>query len=85
MAGHLLFSLSSYHSVHPLWPLHHVQRHWEAAGETPGKESPNPSAPALGVTASGLPGLPHRVWEPFTQPCSHSQAPHPSPAPGRSG
>lgn len=62
MAGHLLFSLSSYHSVHPLWPLHHVQRHWEAAGETPGKESPNPSAPALGVTAPGLPGLPHRVW-----------------------
>lgn len=58
MAGHLLFSLSSYHSVHPLWPLHHVHCHWEAAGETPGKVSPrNPSAPALGLS-----GLPPRAW-----------------------
>lgn len=58
MAGHLLFSLSSYHSVHPLWPLHHVQRHWEAAGETPGKESPQSLCPSFGGDC------PRAAWSP---------------------
>lgn len=46
----------------------------------------SPSAPALGVTA------PRAAWfshlgpgEPFMHPSSHSQAPHPSLAPGRPG
>lgn len=70
MEGHLLFSLSSRYSVHPLWPLHHVHRHREAAGEASGKASPpSPSAPASGVTA------PRAVWCPTSGMGSHSHTP----------
>lgn len=69
MAGHLLFSLSSYHSVHPLWPLHHVQRHWEAAGETSGKESPQSLCPSFGGDC------PRAAWSPTSGMGSHSHSP----------
>lgn len=63
MLGHPLLSLPSRCSVHPLRPLHHVHRHGEAAGETPGKASPLIPLPQPGdLLSPRLPGLPSQAW-----------------------
>lgn len=66
------------HSVHSIWPLHHVHRHGEAAGETPGKVPPPPREAPPGVLVSLSCGA---AWPPSSRgvtrvPCSWLRA-HP--------
>jgi len=77
--GYPLLSLSSRRSLHPLRPLHHVRRHGEAAGETPGKGSAPVPLPQPGVSHPGR-GVPFP-----SPPAGCSRAPRPFPAPGRPG
>lgn len=73
-APHALLSLSSHRSLHPLWPLHHVYRHRQAAGEAQGKLCPLTWAhcPTLGGSQS-LPSLPAWALGAIPIPLTHPQ------------